>query len=438
VLSFVIGERTGISIPASADALLAAGPEFLTRAFHAFGSLPADNSVVGIFDVEPFSGGNSGHKLRLSVEYAKSDAALDTRLFVKFSRDFADPFRDRRRYELEAEVRLALLSRHPAFPVTVPRAWFADFDSGTGTGFVIYEAIAFGEDGIEPCHVKCMDHELADPLKYYRATVTALARLVAAHKSGALAPLADELFPFDLPTALADLPIPLSEDQLREKVATYGALARQCPRLFSENIRSEAFIARLERDAVRILRHQDDVRRFLYGDPDFYALAHWNTNIDNAWFFRGAEGALRCGLLDWGMVRQMNVMLALWGGLSVSQTSMLREHLDELQELYAREIETHGGPCLDRGLMRLHFDLSLALVGLSMMIDVAQLISSRVPEAAEVSGLNDPRILADTVVHGFLSCSLNFLDLWERHDFGVALDHVLADRPERERERAPR
>lgn len=424
---FVPGERTGLAIPARAEALLAAGPEFLTRGFHAFGSLPEDNRVIRIYDAEAFSGGNSGHKLRFSVEYARPDQALATRLFVKFSRDFADPFRDRRRYELEAEVRLALLSRHPAFPITVPRAWFADFDSASGTGFVIYEAIAFGENGIEPSHVKCMDHELADPLPYYRATVTALARLVAAHKFGALAPQADELFPFDLPAALADLPIAWTAAELREKVAAYGALAQQCPRLFPEPIRSHAFLARLERDAVRVLRHQDEVRRFLYSDPDFYALAHWNTNIDNAWFFRDADGSLQCGLLDWGMVRQMNVMLALWGGLSVAQTTMLREHLDDLQDLYAREIETNGGPTLDRDLMRLHFDLSLALVGLSMMIDVAALVTSRLPEVAEVTGLHDPRILADSVVHGFLTCTLNFLDLWERHDFGTALDRVVGE-----------
>lgn len=422
---FVPGERTGLEIPAHAEALLAAGPDFLTRAFHGFGSLRADNRVARITDARPFSGGNSGHKLRFSVEYAQADPALDTELFVKFSRDFADPFRDRRRYELEAEVRLALLSRHPAFPVTVPHAWFADFDPASGTGLVVYEAIPFGEGGIEPMHVKCMDHELADPMPYYRATVTALARLVAAHKSGALAPLADELFPFELPAALADLPIAWTEAELREKVRAYGAMAQRCPRLFPENVRSDAFIARLERDAVRLLRHQQEVRAFLYGDPDFYALAHWNTNIDNAWFFRGAEGTLQCGLLDWGMVRQMNVMLALWGGLSVAQTAMLREHLDELQELYAREIATHGGPRLDPGLMRRHFDLALALVGLSMMIDVAALVTSRLPHVAEASGLQDPRILADTVVHGFLTCTLNFLDLWERRDFGATLSEVI-------------
>jgi hypothetical protein len=422
---FVTGERTGLAIPAHADALLAAGPEFLTRAFHEFGSLPADNRVTRIFDAEPFSGGNSGHKLRFSVEYANPDPALDIKLFVKFSRDFADPFRDRRRHELEAEVRLALLSRHPAFPITVPHAWFADFDPATGTGLIVHQAIAFGEGGIEPMHVKCMDHELADPLPYYRATVTALARLVAAHKTGELSPLADELFPFDLPTALADLPIVLTEDELRGHVFAYADLARRAPQLFPANIREPAFIARLERDAIRLLRHQDEVRAFLYGDPDFYALAHWNTNIDNAWFFRDRAGRLECGLLDWGMVRQMNVMLALWGGLSVAQTTMLDDNLEEFQELFAREIEANGGPHLDRMLLKLHFDLALGIVGLSMMIGFASLVSARLPDAAQTTGLHDPRILADTVVHGFLTVSINFLDLWDRHDFGAALDHIL-------------
>ena len=133
----------------------------------------------------------------LSVEYAQSEPGLHTDLFVKFSRDFSDAFRDRRRHELEAEVRLAALSRLPAFPINVPAAYFADFNHESGTGLLITQRIAFGSGGIEPLRPKCMDHELDDPLAYYRATVTALARLAAAHKSGRLSPQVEALFPFD-------------------------------------------------------------------------------------------------------------------------------------------------------------------------------------------------------------------------------------------------
>ena len=419
------GDRTGLTIPAHAEALLEAGPAFLTQAFHAFGSLPHENRIVRIVSAKPFSAGNSGHKLQLSVEYAHAAAHLDTELFVKFSRDFADPFRDRRRYELEAEVRLAMLSRHPAFPVTVPHAWFADFEQASGTGLVIYQQIRFGESGIEPVHTKCMDHELDRPIRYYRATVTALARLIAAHKSGALWPEVEQLFPFDMSQALADLPIPWSESEVRQKIAGYARFARECPRLLPANIRAPEFIARFEAEAVRLLRDQQKVRVFLYGDPEFVALSHWNTNIDNAWFFPGANGELHCGLLDWGMVRPMNIMLALWGGLSAAQTTMLDEHLDALQALFASEIAANGGPRLDRRKMNLHFDLAVALVGISMMLNIADLILSRLPGAADASGPHDPIIRADTVVHGFLTVFVNFLNLWERRRFGATFAKVL-------------
>ena len=50
--------------------------------------------------------------------------------------------------------------------------------------------------------------------------------------------------------------------------------------------RTPQFIARLEREAVRFLRHEATIKRFLHADRDFIALCHYNTNIDNAWFWR--------------------------------------------------------------------------------------------------------------------------------------------------------
>lgn len=421
----VRGDRTGLLIPVDADALVRAGPEFLTRAFHAFGSLPRDNHVAAILSAEPFAGGNSGHKLRLTLAYAQPSPDLENDLFVKFSRDFADAFRDRRKYELEAEVRFATLARHPAFPVRVPHPWFADFHDDSGTGLLIAEAIRFGEGAIEPLRPKCQDHLLDDPLAYYRTTVTALARLVAAHQSGALSPLADELFPFDLAAARADQPFAFDAQELRRRTDAYARFAEQCPRLLPDNIRDPAFIARFADDTQRLFEHQDVLRRLLYCDPAFIALAHWNTNIDNAWFWREADGALQCGLLDWGMVRQMNVMLALWGGLSVSQPEMLHAHLDALQQLYADEIASHGGARLHRELMDEHFDLSVALVGMSMMLDIARIVTTRQPAIAEAEGMRDPMVTGDKVVEGFLACFINILDLWDRRDFGATFERVL-------------
>lgn len=424
-LDFVAGDATGIAIPTHPDALREAGAAFLTQAFRAFGSLPAGNAVARIVAIEPCQAGNSGQKLFLTVEYARPDPALHTELFVKLSRDLTDAFRDRRKYELEAEVRLAELSRLPAFPVHVAKPYFADFHHDSGSGILITQRIAFGRDGLEPLRAKCMDHTLPNALEHYEATVTALARLAAAQKSGRLSPQVERLFPFDEAAAAADLPIPWHAAQLRGKVARIGALVASSPQLFPAAVTAPGFIARLERDTAAFLRHEAAVRRFLHADPRFVALTHWNTNIDNAWFWRDETGVLQCGLLDWGMVRQMNLAYGLWGGLSAADGPMLAAHLDGLLALFARELTAHGGPELPLGELALHFDLSVAMLGLALMLDFPTLIETRLPQAAAASGPYDPLLAKDPVVHGFLHVSTNFLDLWARRDFGASLAGML-------------
>jgi hypothetical protein len=428
-LDFASGDATGILLPATPEALREAGPAFLTQAFHAFGSLPADNAVARIVSIDPCHAGNSGQKLFLEVEYERPDAALHTALFVKLSRDFADAFRDRRKYELEAEVRLATLSRLPAFPVHVAKPYFADFHHESGTGILITQQIAFGRDGLEPLRAKCMDHTLPNAPEHYQATVTALARLAAAQDAGELSPELERLFPYDAESAAADIPIPWNAAEMRDRVAAVGALIAGSPQLFPPAVRAPGFVARLERDTAAFLRHQGAVRRFLHADARFVALTHWNTNIDNAWFWRDKAGVLQCGLLDWGMVRQMNLAYGLWGGLSAADGAMLEAHLDELLALFASELAAHGGPVLPLDLLALHFDLSVALLGLALMIDLPALIDARLPEARRATGPHDPLLRQDSVVHGFLHVSTNFLDFWARRDFGASLARMLEMTP---------
>jgi hypothetical protein len=424
-MDFAPGEATGLAVPAHPDALRQAGAEWLTQAFRAYGALAPDNAVTRIVRCEAFAGGNSGDKLLLDVEYARPDAALHTQLFVKFSLCLGDPFRDRRRHELHGEVRLAGLSRNPAFPVAVARPYFADFDPASGIGVLITQRIRFGEQGIEPVRVKNMDHELDSPLEYYRATVTALARLAAAHQSGRLSPEADRLFPFEPETAAAAMPIPWDEAQVQDKAAEIGKFIAECPQFFPANVAAPAFAARLARDALALYRHDGDTRRFLFGDPQFIALAHWNTHIDNAWFWRNEAGVLQAGLLDWGMVRQMNVATALWGGLSGAALEVWGRHLDELLALFVAELAANGGARLDQAELALHLDLAVATMCLALMMDTPALIRSRMPDIADLTGPGDPRIARDKVVQGFLHTFTACLNLWERRHFGASLARML-------------
>lgn len=419
----------GLPFPVHPAALESAGTEWLTRAFRLYGALAEDNAVAGITRCEAFSGGNSGDKLLLCVLYVRHDPALPTDLFVKFSRCPSDPFRDRRRFEFAGEVKLADLSRHPAFPVAVARPMFADFDPESGGGVLITARIAYGQLGIEPARVKNMDHQLDNPLEHYRATVTALARLTGTHQSGRLSPEADTLFPFDTAQAMADMPFPQADEaEVRRKAQGIAAFVAQCPALFPAHLRTVPFASRLAEDAVRLFRHDSQIRQFLFDDPRYIALAHWNTHIDNAWFWRDDQGVLQAGLLDWGMARQMNVAMALWGGLSGANLDLWDADRGRMLALFLHEHAAAGGHALDADRFRLHLDLSVALLGLALMWDTPALLLSRMPHLPTASGPHDPLIATDKVVQGFLHTFTVFLNLWERHDFGGSLDEMLAIR----------
>jgi hypothetical protein len=376
--------------------------------------------------LDPCPGGSTGEKLLLCVEYAHPEPHLHTELFVKFSRDFNDPIRDERgKHEMEGEVRLAATSRLPGFPINVPTVYFADYHHESRTGILITERILFGRGGIEPHHPKCLDHELAEPVAYYRAIVKSLARVAAAHKSGRLAPEVVARFPFD-PQAAAGNPLPYSEQQLRARVAQYADFVARCPQLFPTNLTSPTFFAKLEREVGRFLAHESTIKRFLQSDPQLIALCHWNANIDNAWFWRDDAGVLQCGLLDWGHANQMNVAFALWGSLCAAGLDIWDHHLHMLLVLFADELHEHGGPRLDAEELNLHIELYAAMMGLGYLLDSPSRILLRLPEAIGASGPRDPVFLQSETARNQLHISQVFLNLWQTHDLGASLDRLLA------------
>jgi hypothetical protein len=404
--------------------LRAAGAAFLTEAFRAFGALAADNSVARITRFEPCPGGSTGQKFFLSVEYSRPQAKLHTELFVKFSRDFSDARRDHGRWEMESEVRFAAISRLAGFPISTPAAYFADYHHESGTGLLITQRIAFGEGGIEPHRLKCFDHQLDDPLPYYRSIVTALARLAAAHKAGRLSPDVDMRFPFD-PKASGGDPIPYDEAGLRAVLAECAAFGERAPQLLPAEVRTPDFLATLQAEALRVREHEAEIQAFLRGDPDLIALCHWNAHIDNAWFWRDAAGGLQCGLMDWGRVNQITLGAALWGCLSAAHEEIWTRHLDELLELFVGEYHQHGGPRIGVERLKLHLMLHIASMGVARVLAFPGIVLFRVPEALDASGSRDPRIVACDPARNCLHVYTVFLELWRSGNIGSCLDQAL-------------
>lgn len=421
----VPGDETGIVIPAHGEALREDGSAWLTAAFRRFGSLSPNNSVARIVRLDRCPGGSTGAKFFLDVEYETPDPALHTALFVKFSRDFDDRRRDHPgRYEMASEVPFMELARSPDFPIDVAVPYFADYQMETGTGIVITERVAFGEGRIEPHRPKCLDFRTMDePLPYYRATVTALARLAGAHKSGRLSDDVEERFPWG--------PVAGSADPIRHSLAELEAELNQCrdfvlrgPQHFPEDVRSAAFLEQMRRDALLIRENEATIQRYLTGDPAMIALDHWNAHIDNCFFWReGAE--LHCGLIDWGRVGQITFGSALWGGLSAAHHDIWDRHLDELLGLFVEEYRRGGGPAITVEALENHLMVHIATMGVARVLAFPEIISFRYPAIAQASGPQDAAILAIEPARNCLHVLTVFLKLWERRDFGARVRALL-------------
>lgn len=422
---WVPGGSLGILLPACSEALREGGVAYLTKAFRAAGALAVDNRVTRITQFEECPGGSTGRKLFLSVEYENPVEGLPTRLFVKFSRDFDDVIRDRAKNQLDAEVRLALLSRTPGFPVSVPKCLYADYHQESGTGVLITERIAFGKGSIEPLYEKCMDTEMPQPLEHYKALLKAVGGLAGTHKADRLASDIPTLFPFDLAAASTNDRIRYTEQQLLNRVSRYSEFAAKNPRLLPENITGAAFLAQLAKDVPRFLAHELAIRQFLYGKPEFIALCHWNANVDNAWFWRDGQGELQCGLIDWGRVGQMSVAHALFGALSAAEIEMWDRHLDELLAHFAAEFHRCGGPVLDVDELKTHLLLFVALMGLAWLMDAPALIQKQIPDLAAVRDRFDPAFRSNEMARVQLQMMSNVLNLWQKKNFGKLLDNLV-------------
>ncbi|BBY36949.1 hypothetical protein MMAN_10830 [Mycobacterium mantenii] len=421
---WAVGDRYDVPFPADPAALHSGGAGFLTEAFLASGAL-RDNAIASVTGFSEVAGGSTGRKAALSVEYAKPAPGLPTELFVKFSRDFADPARDRGKTQMEPEVRFAALSGAPAFPIAVPRVLFADYHRQTGTGILVTERIGFGDNGIERQYHKCLDYEMPEPLEHYRALLTALARLAGTHRSGRLPAELTASFPLGMAAATVGEREPLSVIKLERRVNQLAEFAESHSGLLPAC--SPEFIARLRQDAPRFAHHEQTITSRLAADSDYVALCHWNANIDNAWFWRDAEGALRCGLMDWGCVGQMNLGMALWGAMSGAETEMWDAHLGELLRLFVSEFHRCGGPQLDPDRLRRHTLLYASAMGVAWLFGVPALIRKRfeaIPNSRRHALIKD-----DESLRAPLQMLSNLLFLWDRYRVGELLDAAVAEGP---------
>ena len=413
------GDIFGLDFPAHPEALKSGGPDFLTRAFRASGALDDDNRVTHITGLSEWMLGGTGVKALLSVAYERDAPGLSRDLFVKFSRNFADKVRDSGRYHMPPEVRLANLSREPEFPVAVPQCFYADIEADTLTGIIITTRIAYGQGAIEPHYPKCMDQLLPEPLAHYRALIANLARLSGAHRAGRLGDNVERDFPLDTERLIAGRPR-FDAALLGKRINRLAEFILRYPHLVPPHIADRAFLDGFCADALLVAEKQEDIWRFLYSQPAMIALCHMNANIDNAWFWRDPDEALRAGLIDWGSVGQMSVASSIWGCVGAAEPETHDRHLDELINLFVDEYARAGGPTLDRDELAQHLEMHVMMSALHMTT-APPAILREVPDPGLAADRYDPIFTANETARVQLKITISLLNMWARRDLGRLL-----------------
>ncbi|MEW9855584.1 hypothetical protein [Novosphingobium sp. M1R2S20] len=419
IIDWARGDLFGLDFPTHPEALKAGGPEFLTRAFRATGTLGEGNSVTRVTGLDEWMLGGTGVKALLSVAYEHDAPGLPRDLFVKFSRNFHDKVRDSGRHHMPPEVRLAVLSRDPHFPVAVPKCLYADIEQDTLTGIIVTERVPYGQGDVEPHYLKCMDQILPEPLTHYRALVSSLAQLSGAHKSGRLGDIVERYFPLDLDRLIARRPR-LEAPLLIKRINRLAEFVLQHPHLVPAHIADRAFLEGFCAAAPLVVEQQDDIWRFLHARPDMLALCHMNAKVDNAWFWHEPDGALRSGLIDWGSAGQMSVASSIWGCIGAAEPETHDGHLDELLDLFAAEYARAGGLLLDRAELAQHVELHVMMSALHMTT-APPAILREVPDPSAAVDRHDPIFTANETARVQLKITISLLNMWRRRDLGRLL-----------------
>jgi hypothetical protein len=386
------GDTYGLEFPITLETLRDAGPDFLTEAFRAAGTISTRNRVTEIVSLDSLGLIGASSNAFLEVAYAEPEPGLATRLFVKLP-----PEEPNYKFGLSAmfhgEVALARRSREGLLPVPVAKYYFGDYCSSTTNSILITERIPYGEEPIEPAYRKGRDDEVPEIEEHYRVLAEAQARLVAAHKKGDLGHDLEEDFPF--PRARRNFAVAADAEEKIDRLIDF--VEGVGSHFFLPETTTRDFLARWREDLLFGLEHKDAVLAYLIADVDYTGLCHTNLNVDNAWYWRDEAGDLQVGLIDFGGFGQLSIAQALSGMLMMPDPERYLALQRSVIADFVRRFEAEGGRRLDP--VRLLFELKASVfstaIGTILEVVVGLLDQYTEAEWASMADRFDPRLQND-------------------------------------------
>jgi hypothetical protein len=125
---------------------------------------------------------------------------------------------------------------------------------------------------------------------------------------------------------------------------------------------------------------------------------------------------LRCGVLDWGGVSQMNIAHGFFGMTCAAGMEFLEAHETDLMAFFLEEYRRHGGPRVNRGLFEHCVRLATAVKGIAWMLDGFLDVRAELGALENVRDAFDPRINDTFRLRAAVQMFLTFLAGWKRAD----------------------
>jgi len=357
------GDEYKLVFPFTIEGLRASGPAFLTSAFRASGVISEDNEVTQIVELRRLGIKGASENAFLTVAYARDEPGLQAELFVKFPP--VDPlFKFGLSTMPHGEVTMMRLSGSGVLPVPVAKYYFGDHCAATTNYILITGRIPYGIAPIEPAYRKGRDDVIPEVKEHYLVLTKALAKLVAAHKTGGMGYELESYFPFAR-AARNFQPIKNPEVNVDRLI---DFISRVAPQLFVAETTQAEFLAKWRQDILFGLAHKDAVISYLHNDIDYTAICHPNLNVDNAWFWRDEANELKVGLLDWGGAGQMSIAQALSGMLMMPDPDLYLQLRRDVIETFITEYAQNGGLKLDMEKLILQYKASVFSTAIGTII----------------------------------------------------------------------
>uniref|UniRef100_A0A7S2M2B3 Aminoglycoside phosphotransferase domain-containing protein n=1 Tax=Zooxanthella nutricula TaxID=1333877 RepID=A0A7S2M2B3_9DINO len=198
--------------------------------------------------------------------------------------------------------------------------------------------------------------------------------------------------------------------------------------LFPPYVTTSGFQNKFRKTMQKLCSYSAEIEYWKHSDPNYVALGHQNLNMDNAYFWRTSEGALDCGIFDFGGFSSSSVAHRIWWGLNCAEFEQIKANLQGYIEAFVALYQDYGGPPLDAGLVRMMAVLT-ALQNLYFMVAAVPNCLTQCPLAQweTIKDRHDPRVASDVGGKSTLRTTLRVMDNGLRMLEELAADRVLDD-----------